>query len=201
MRNPEAEIGVRSKAREAPPEVKVSKAAPTTAPAMAEERSRPAKLRLKDVVASVPSEQREEYLRRLKELQTRRRVELAEDDIATEPRDSVLQAQVEGEARAALASLDAREFPTTRLGSVECGSTLCKIEVDQDSATEQDAFSGAFSLERRSFAVPRFGDAEEPGRRRGFTVVVATAGRRLPRAELEDLVALLSMEGEGYTAP
>lgn len=203
-----AETAVRSEARDATPKVKASRPAVLAAArtveersqATTQERSRAPRLRLKDVLTTVPAEQRASYFRRLKELEMRRRIELAEDDIATEPRDAELQAEIEAEARAALESLDESEFPTTRLGAVECGSTLCKIEVHQDSAAEQDAFSAAFALERRNFAARRGAD-EEPGQRRGYTIIVAKAGRRLPRADLEDVVALLSIEDDGYSTP
>ncbi|HEY3500849.1 MAG TPA: hypothetical protein VGK73_39425 [Polyangiaceae bacterium] len=171
-----------------------AQSAPSPASSTVDGPTIPVKLRLKDVVAHMPPNEREAYLHRLQKLETKRRVELTEAQIAAEPRDSLLQAKVEGEVQAALALLDTREFSGTRLSSVECGSTLCMIEVDQDSPSEHEAFSGRFNLDRRTFAVRRGGESDEPGQRRGWTVFVTAPGKRLPRAELEELVALLPPE-------
>jgi hypothetical protein len=167
--------------------------------AKVEEHGRPAKLTLKDVVSGLTPQQREVYVHRLQKLQTERRVELAEAELAAEARDQEFQTEVEGEARAAFAALGTDVFPTTRLGSVECGSTLCKIEVDQDSPTEQAIFAGRFNLDRRTFSVQRGADAGDP-RHRGWTLFVTKKGHRLPRAELEELVALLPPGSDEWAA-
>lgn len=174
-------------------------AAPSASATQAGEPAPPAKLKLKDVVGGLNPQQREVYVHQLQKLQTKRRVDLAEAELASEGRDLELQSQVEAEARAAFSGLGADAFPSTRLGSVECGSTLCKIEVDQDSPEEQTTFAGRFNLDRRAFFVQRGAEDGDP-RRRGWTIFVTKKGHRMPRVELEELVAMLPPDSDEWAA-
>jgi hypothetical protein len=176
------------------PPSSVSPEAPSAAkvepPQPVETAARSEALTLEEVLAGVPSEQKEDFLRDLDRKQSRARKARTLETLRSEPRDATWTREVEDMISNATASLDRKEFPTARVTSIECGSTLCKIEVDQDNASEHPGFPGALHTGLRTFALRRGGPDDPPGERLGWTLFVARKGHKMPKVPLEEVLAM-----------
>jgi len=147
-------------------------------------------LTLGDVLADVPADKQEDFLEQLGNKENIARKERTLAQLASEPRDPTWEADVRTTIAEAEKALDRDAFPTTRISSIDCGNTVCKIEVDQDSASEHASFAGVLQTGMRTFGVKRGGKGNPLGERQGWTLFVARDGHRLPKVELEELLSM-----------
>ena len=156
---------------------------------VSDDSAEPSKLTLKDVLADVPPEQEESFLRELERKGNRVRKARTLEQLRSEPRDAAWTREVEDLVTNASGALNRQEFPSARVTSIECGSTLCKIEVDQDSAAEQSQFAGALHTGLRTYGVRRGGPDDPAGEKLGWTLFVARKGHKMPKVPLEEILA------------
>ncbi len=154
----------------------------------------PQRATLNDVLDSVPADEQEEFLERLERTQTAETKARALARLAREAKDKAWETEVKSTISEAAKALDPKLFRSTEVSSVECGTTLCKVEIDQRSEAENNAFAGQLSTGMRTFGVRRGGKDDPVGEPLGWTLFVARAGHKLPRIEPDELVAMASSE-------
>jgi hypothetical protein len=107
-----------------------------------------------------------------------RRAELLGALLAEEHRDPAWAATVSSEVRKVLATMDQSKFPSARIVSEECGSTMCRLRIETSNEYEKVRFSDVLGrIPFRLFAVGDEGDGA------GWTLFVARPGTKLARAE------------------
>jgi hypothetical protein len=124
-----------------------------------------------------PAEQ-EEYAPIIEQEHARLRSDLYQRALDGEPRDEAWAAQTDAELRRGAERLDREVFPSTEIAATDCRSTLCRIEVRQQTLAEQAAFVGSMPLSMRAFG--RKHD-ESAGEALGWTLFVVREGYSVPK--------------------